>query len=254
MAKSEVVKVALVTGGARGIGRSIAAALAAEGMGVVVADLLDTSECVEQVRAGGGKAMGVRADMADPTAAKEAVSRTVEAFGRLDVLINNAGMHPQGRGWPPLREMELEFWERIIRANLTSTAVSSRAALPHLADKHTGRIVNISGGGPWGGPEWVSKYGNVTGRGPYMAAKAGVEILTRVMWEEEKNRGVAVTCLRPIIRIALDYESEEIRARNPGPEILMPHLLWLLSAGPAEVGGRVYEFDGVRLSLIPYLS
>ena len=250
---AQSVKVALVTGGARGIGRSIAATLAAEGMGVVVADLLDTGECIEQIRASGGKAMGLRADMADPTAAKEAVLRTVEVFGRLDVLINNAGMHPQGRGWPPLREMELEFWERIIRANLTSTAVSSRAALPHLADKHTGKIVNISGGGPWG-PEWVSKYGNVTGRGPYMAAKAGVEILTRVMWEEEKDRGLAVTCLRPIIRIALDYESEEIRARNPGPEILMPHLLWLLSAGPAEVGGRVYEFDGERLSLIPYLS
>src|SRR5262245_23038676 len=146
MAQSEVVNAALVTGGARGIGRSIAAALAAKGMGVMVADLLDTRECTEQIRASGGKAIGVRADMADPTGAKEAVSRTVEVFGRLDVLINNAGMHPQGRGWPPLREMELEFWERIVRANLTSTAVSSRAALPHLADKHTGRIVNLSGG------------------------------------------------------------------------------------------------------------
>ena len=253
MAKSAIVNVALVTGGARGIGRSIAATLASRGMGVMVADLLDASECVEQIRAGGGKAMGVRADMADPTAAKEAVLQTVEAFGRLNVLINNAGMHPQGRGWPPLREMELEFWERIIRANLTSTAVSSRAALPHLCDNRTGRIVNISGGGPWGS-EWALNYSNVAGRGPYMAAKAGVEILTRVLWEEEKDRGIAVTCLRPTIRIALDYEREEIRARHPGPEILMPHLLWLLSADPAEVGGRVYEFDGERLSPIPYLS
>src|SRR5919201_1852958 len=192
MAQSEVVDVALVTGSARGIGRSIAATLAAKGMGVMVADLLDTSECVEQIRASGGKAMGVRADMADPTAAKEAVLQTVEVFGRLDVLINNAGMHPQGREWPPLREMELEFWERIIRANLMSTVVSSRAALPHL---RTGRIVNLSGGGPWGS-EWALKYGNVAGRGPYMAAKAGVEILTRVLWEEEKDRGITVTCLR----------------------------------------------------------
>ena len=253
MAKSEVVNAALVTGGARGIGRSIAATLAAKGMGVMVADLLDTSECVEQIRAGGGNAMGVRADMADPSAAKQAVLQTVEAFGRLDVLINNAGMHPQGRGWPPLREMELEFWERIVRANLTSTFVSSRAALPHLSDKRAGRIVNISGGGPWGS-EWASKYGNVAGRAPYMAAKAGVEMLTRVLWEEEKDREIAVTCLRPTIRIALDYEREEIRARHPGPEILMPHLLWLLSADPAEVGGKVYEFDGERLTLIPYLS
>ena len=97
MAKSEVVNAALVTGGARGIGRSIAATLAAKGMGVMVADLLDTSECVEQIRASGGKAMGVRADMADSSAAKEAVSQTVEVFGRLNVLINNAGMHAQGR-------------------------------------------------------------------------------------------------------------------------------------------------------------
>jgi NAD(P)-dependent dehydrogenase (short-subunit alcohol dehydrogenase family) len=149
--------------------------------------------------------------------------------------------------------MELEFWERIIRANLTSTAVSSRAALPQLADKHAGRIVNLSGGGPWG-TEWALKYTNIAGRGPYMAAKAGIEILTRVMWEEEKDRGIAVTCLRPTIRIALDYEREEIRARHPGPGILMPHLLWLLSADAVEVGGRVYEFDGERLSLVPYLS
>ncbi len=253
MAQSEVVDVALVTGGARGIGRSIAATLAAKGMGVMVADLLDTSECIEQIRASGGKAIGVRTDMADPTAAQEAVLQTVEVFGRLDVLINNAGMHPQGREWPSLREMELEFWERIVRANLTSTVVSSRAALPHLSDKRTGRIVNISGGGPWGS-EWALKYGNVTGRGPYMAAKAGVEIFTRVLWEEEKVRGIAVTCLRPTIRIALDYEREEIRARHPGPGILMPHLLWLLSADAGEVGGRVYEFDGERLSPIPYLS
>jgi NAD(P)-dependent dehydrogenase (short-subunit alcohol dehydrogenase family) len=228
MAKTQVVSVALVTGGARGIGRSIAATLAARGMGVMVADLLDTSECVEQIRASGGKAMGVCADMADPGAAKEAVLETVEAFGRLDVLINNAGMHPQGRGWPPLREMELEFWERIVRANLTSTAVSSRAALPHL-DNRTGRIVNMSGGGPWG-REWASTYSHVAGRAPYMAAKAGIEILT------------------------LDYEPEEIRARHPGPGILMPHVLWLLSAGAAEVGGRVYEFDGERLRPVPYLS
>jgi NAD(P)-dependent dehydrogenase (short-subunit alcohol dehydrogenase family) len=253
MAKSAVVNVALVTGGARGIGRSVAATLASKGMGVMVADLLDTSECIEQIRASGGKAMGVRADMADPSAAKEAVLQTVEVFGRLNVLINNAGMHPQGREWPPLREMELEFWERIIRANLMSTVVSSRAALPHLSDERNGRIVNLSGGGPWGS-EWALKYTNVTGRGPYMAAKAGVEILTRVMWEEEKDSGIAVTCLRPTIRIALDYEREEIRARHPGPEILMPHLLWLLSADPMEVGGRVYEFDGERLSPIPYLS
>jgi NAD(P)-dependent dehydrogenase (short-subunit alcohol dehydrogenase family) len=253
MAKTEVVNVALVTGGARGIGRSIATTLASTGMGVMVADLLDTSECIEQIRASGRKAMGVRADMADPTAAKEAVLQTVEVFGRLDVLINNAGMHPQGREWPPLREMELEFWERIVRANLTSTAVSSRAALPHLSGNGSGRIVNLSGGGPWGS-EWALNYSNVAGRAPYMAAKAGVEILTRVMWEEEKGSGIAVICLRPTIRIALEYEREEIRTRHPGPEILMPHLLWLLSADPTEVGGRVYEFDGERLSPVPYLS
>src|SRR4030095_9523081 len=253
MAQSEVADVALITGGARGIGRSIAVTLAAKGMGVMVADLLDASECIEQIRASGGKAIGFRADMADPSAANEAVSQTVEVFGRLNVLINNAGMHPQGRGWPPLREMELEIWERIIRANLTSTVVSSRAALPHLSDQGTGRVVNLSGGGPWGS-KWALTYSNVAGRAPYMAAKAGVEILTPVMWEEEKDRGIAVTCLRPTLTTALDYEREEIRARHPGPEILMPHLLWLLSADPTEVGGRAFEFDGERLSAIPYLS
>ena len=132
----------------------------------VVADLLDTSECIEQIRASGGKAMGVRADMADPSAAKEAVSQTVEVFGRLNVLINNAGMHPQGRGWPPLRRWSLSSGNVLVRANLMSTVVSSRAALPHLSDERNGRIVNLSGGGPWGS-DWALKYSNVAGRGPY---------------------------------------------------------------------------------------
>ena len=87
-----------------------------------------------------------------------------------------------------------------------------------------------------------------------MAAKAGVGDSYTCDVGRRERPGIAVTCLRPTIRIALDYEREEIRARHPGPGILMPHLLWLLSADPTEVGGRVYEFDGERMTPIPYLS
>jgi len=231
-------QVAIVTGAARGIGRCMARALAERGARVAVVDILDPSETVNAVRDMGGEALGIEADLTDPEAVGRAIAHTVKKFGGLNLLVNNAGLAPHGTGWPPLREMEPDFLEKVLRINLLSMFHTTRVALPHLTVAGNGRVINMSGSG------------RRPRRGPYTISKAGVEELTRVFWEEERENGVVVTAFRPIMRIALEYESEEVRSRRPGPESIIPHFLWTVSASAKEVGGKILHTDGAKLEAI----
>ena len=231
-------QVAIVTGAARGIGRCMALALAERGARVAVVDILDASGTVNAVHDMGGEALGVEADLTDPDAADRAIAQAVKRFGGLNLLVNNAGLAPHGTGWPPLREMEPDFLVKILRINLISMFHTTRAALPHLTKAGNGRVINMSGSG------------RRLRRGPYKISKAGVEELTRVLWEEERENGIVVTAFRPIMRIALEYESEEIRSRRPGPESIIPHFLWTVFASAEEVGGKIIHSDGTNLEAI----
>ncbi len=231
-------KVAIVTGAARGIGRSMALALAERGARVAIVDILDASETVNAVHDMGGEALGVEADLTDPDAVDRAIAQTVERFGGLNLLVNNAGLAPHGTGWPPLREMEPDFLTKILRINLISMFLTTRAALGHLTVAGNGRVINMSGSG------------RRPRRGPYKISKAGVEELTRVLWEEEQENGIVVTAFRPVMRIALEYESEEVRSRRPGPEIIIPHFLWTVFASAEEVGGKIVHTDGTTLEVL----
>lgn len=231
-------RAAMVTGAARGLGRAMALALAERGARVAAVDILDASDTVGAVREMGGEALGVEADLTDPDAVGRAITQTVKKFGGLNLLVNNAGLAPHGSGWPRLGGMEADFLEKILRINLVSMFHTCRAALPHLTAAGNGRVINISGSG------------RRPRRGPYKISKAGVEELTRVLWEEEGENGVVVTAFRPIMRIALEYEPEEIRSRRPGPESIIPHFLWTVSASAEEVGGKIIHSDGEKLEVI----
>jgi NAD(P)-dependent dehydrogenase (short-subunit alcohol dehydrogenase family) len=206
-------RVALVTGAAMGTGRAIAARLAAEGMPVVVADVDEAGgeETVRQVGAAGGRGRFVRADVTSERMVRSMVAFAEEAFGGLDVLVNNAG----GTEAPHFPDAPADRWRRCVELNLLGPMHAVHAALPALRRRGGGAIVNVAsmagiGGGPNPSPE-------------YATAKAGLIRLTETLgWLAERD-GVRVTCLAPNwiltdrVRAMLATMSEEQRSALPPP-------------------------------------
>jgi 3-oxoacyl-[acyl-carrier protein] reductase len=181
---------ALVTGGGAGIGAGIATRLAAEGAGVLVADLnLDAAtKIAEEITQSGGKALAFRMDAASPEDAAAAVAVAEENFGRLRIAVCNAGITDR----IPVLDMKLESFERIIRTNLVGCFVSSQAAARAMSrgeeGEQGGRIVTISSvSGQFGG----------TGRAAYGASKGGIETLTKVLAVELAPFGIRVNGVAP---------------------------------------------------------
>jgi NAD(P)-dependent dehydrogenase (short-subunit alcohol dehydrogenase family) len=184
-------RVAVVTGGATGIGRAIATNLADEGATVVVADLTaeprmesETGTTVERIRANDGTASFHRTDVTEEEDAADLVDATVEEFGSLDVLVNNAGAAVRTR----VTDTSLDDWNDVVDVNLTGTFLCSKHALPHLEESQSGRIVNISSQrGLSAGPN----------RPAYCASKGGVSNLTRQMAVDYSPSGVTVNAVCP---------------------------------------------------------
>jgi 3-oxoacyl-[acyl-carrier protein] reductase len=178
---------ALVTGAASGMGRATALLFADEGARVAVADIDGSGarRVAEQIRAAGGDAEGFALDVSD-AAQVEAVVRSVAArFGRLDVLVNNAGV-----SLPAAIDAEgfEERWERTLAVNLTAQARLIRACLPHLRAHGAGRIVNVAS---------TEALGATAALSPYTASKHGVVGLTRALAVELGASGVTVNCICP---------------------------------------------------------
>src|SRR5882757_1058954 len=181
-----VNKVALVTGGSRGIGAAIAKRLAADGATVAITYAKDAgaaSAVVEAIELAGGKAIAIRADAADVEAVKGAVEKTVATFGRLDVLVNNAGTAiPK-----PFEEATLEEVNRVIDINVRGALAATQAALKHM--KRGGRIIMT--GSAIG--ERVSTPGLVA----YAATKGAVKMFTQALSREVGARGITVNNVQP---------------------------------------------------------
>ncbi|MEU9828378.1 SDR family NAD(P)-dependent oxidoreductase [Micromonospora chersina] len=179
-------KVALVTGGSRGIGAAVALRLAQEGADVALtyerrADR--AAELVEQIKAVGRRALAVPADSADPAAARGAVDRVAGEFGRLDVLVNNAGVFLTG----PVTELGPDEIERTIAVNVRAPFVFAQAAVGHLAEG--GRIVNIGSN--------VAERAVFPGLALYSMSKTALLGLTRGLARELGGRGITVNLVNP---------------------------------------------------------
>jgi 3-oxoacyl-[acyl-carrier protein] reductase len=180
-------KVALVTGGSRGIGAAIAHSLAEAGAAVALcARHLEAAVSVAKaIEARGGSALAFAADIGRAEDADRVVAACLDRFGRLDILVNNAGMTRDGL----ILRMKDEDWDQVLAVNLAGAFRCSRAALrPMLKQKQGGRIINIS--------SVVGSMGNV-GQANYVAAKAGLIGLTKALAKEVASRGITVNAVSP---------------------------------------------------------
>jgi 3-oxoacyl-[acyl-carrier protein] reductase len=179
-------QVALVTGGSRGIGAAIAKRLATDGAAVAITYAKDgkaASEVVEAIKREGGKAVAIQADAANVDAVNAAVEKTVSTFGRLDVLVNNAGTAiPK-----TFEETTLAEMDRVIDINVRGTLVATQAALKHM--KSGGRIISIGSA--------VGERVQVPGLVAYAATKGAVKIFTQALSRELGSRGITVNNVQP---------------------------------------------------------
>jgi len=195
-------KVAIVTGAARGIGRAIAERLARDGADVVICDLQAEwlAETAGAIQAMGRRALPVAVDVGDGESVNACVAETVRAFGRVDIMVNNAGITKDTL----LVRMTDEAWDDVLRVNLKGTFLFSRAAAKLMMKQRSGAIVNIAS---------VSGVIGTPGQANYAASKAGVIALTKATANELAARGVRANAIAPgfISSKMTDALSEDVR-------------------------------------------
>ena len=234
---------ALVTGASRGIGRSVALALAEAGAEVVVnysSSPNAAEEVVTAIKTAGGKAYAVKANVGEETAIDELIKTVLERSGRLDVLVNNAGITRDGL----LMRMKTEDWQAVINLNLTGVFLCTRAVARTMLKQKSGRIINIT--------SVVGLMGNA-GQANYAAAKAGVVGLTRSTAKEFASRGITVNAVAPgfiTTDMTKELDSEPILAAIPlgsfGTPEQVAGTVRFLAADPAAayITGQVLQVDG----------
>ena len=204
-------KVALVTGGARGIGKEIALELARNGFDLAVnyrSETDDMNEMKQQVEAEGAKCFFVQADVANFDSCKQMVETVEKEFGQIDVLVNNAGITKDGL----IMRMKKEDFEAVIDVNLVGTFNVTKHVIPYMMKRHSGRIINIS--------SVVGVAGNA-GQTNYSASKAGIIGFTKSLAKEVASRNILVNAIAPgfidtdMTKVLSDTVKEGIYAQIP---------------------------------------
>ena len=180
-------RVAIVTGSARNIGRTIALRLAADGAAVVVNAVQDSAAAdavAHEISKAGGQAMAHVADVTNEEAVQKMVGMAATAFGRIDIIVSNASV----RGQVPIEKMSLEEWHRVLAVPLDGAFLLSKACIPHMKKNNWGRIITLGG---------ISAYIGTKNRAHLLAAKAGLVGFTRGIAAEVADRGITCNVVSP---------------------------------------------------------
>jgi NAD(P)-dependent dehydrogenase (short-subunit alcohol dehydrogenase family) len=195
-------RTAIVTGGAKGIGRHYSRALAAEGARVMIADIADGSDVAREIAAAHGTNSVASAitDVSDESSVKALVAATMERFGKIDVLVNNAAL------FAPLQEtkcteIDAALWDRVMAVNLRGPFLMVKHVAPHMQAQGYGKIINIGSGTAFRGIPWMLHY---------VTTKGGIMAMTRALARELGDHGIRVNTLAPGFTM-----SETVMAENP---------------------------------------
>jgi NAD(P)-dependent dehydrogenase (short-subunit alcohol dehydrogenase family) len=243
-------KAAIVTGGAKGIGRHYSQALAAEGARVMIADIADGKELAAEIasRHGADSVASATFDVSDEEAVKALVAITIERFGRIDILVNNAALystlHPRD-----FNEWDADLWDRVMAVNTRGPFLMVKHVAPHMIARRSGKIINIASG---------AAYKGVPRMLPYVTSKGAMLAFTRSLSRELGSHGIAVNSLSPGyvlsdtgLENATHVEEERVPVRNSRafkrdayPEDLLGALVFLASNDSDFVTGQSLVVDG----------
>ncbi len=237
-------KVALVTGSAQGIGKSIARALSEDGADCIISDVnLELAEkAAEEIRTFGRKAIALKANVADSDEVSAMIQTGIAELGKIDILVNNAGITRDGL----LMRMKDEDWDQVLSINLKGAFLCCRAVARPMMKQRSGRIINIA--------SIVGAMGNV-GQANYVASKAGLIGLTKTVARELASRGVTCNAVAPgfidtaMTRSLPEDVKEDLSARIPmgklgTPEDVAGAVRFLASDAAAYVTGQVIHVNG----------
>jgi len=243
-------KVAIVTGGALGIGRSYCLGMADEGAKVVISDIdLEAARATaKDVQAKGALALALKADVSNPGDTEEMARKTVEQFGRIDILVNNAAIFGRVKiSMVPFNEIDLDEWDRVMAVNLKGTFLCVRAVFPYMKAQGGGKIINISSSTFFKGtPHFVH----------YVASKAGVIGLTRSLASGLGEHNININCVapgrvlseEPTDKAAIERQQRLASFRSikriEYPEDLLGIVVFLASSDSDFITGQTIVVDG----------
>jgi 3-oxoacyl-[acyl-carrier protein] reductase len=233
--------VVLVTGAARNIGAEIVRAGAHGGAAVVVnakSSGAAAQELVSEIEAGGGRAAAILGDVGNPADVARVVDETVERFGRLDILVNNASLRHEST----FAELTLERWHAVLHVALDGAFLCSQAALPHLRASGRGAIVNLGG---------LTAHTGARNRAHVVTAKAGIAGFTRALAHDLAPDGITVNCVAPgLIETVRDFipshrvDRVTLLGRKGAPDDVASAVRWLAGPGARFITGQTLHVNG----------